>query len=79
VKINGMPPATLGSTATNTPPRIPIGGTFVNPPTTKATIVKGSAIVMINGEPAARLVIPRSPATTPLRCRPGPWSPSATC
>jgi uncharacterized Zn-binding protein involved in type VI secretion len=55
VFINGMPAATLGSTATNLPPHIPIGGTFVNPPTNKATIIKGSAIVMINGKPAARL------------------------
>jgi uncharacterized Zn-binding protein involved in type VI secretion len=54
VKINGMAAATLGSTASNTPPHVPIGGTFVNPPTNKATIIKGSAIVMINGKPAAR-------------------------
>lgn len=54
VKINGMPAATLGSTASNLPPHVPIGGTFVNPPTNKATIIKGSAIVMINGKPAAR-------------------------
>jgi uncharacterized Zn-binding protein involved in type VI secretion len=55
VFINGRPAATLGSTATNLPPHIPIGGTFVNPPTNKATIIKGSAIVKINGKPAARL------------------------
>lgn len=52
--IQGRPAATLGSTATNMPPHIPIGGTFVNPPTNKATIVSGSAIVLINGKPAAR-------------------------
>jgi uncharacterized Zn-binding protein involved in type VI secretion len=54
VMIQGRPAATLGSTATNMPPHIPIGGTFVNPPTNKATIVSGSAIVLINGKPAAR-------------------------
>lgn len=54
VKIMGMPAATLNSTATNTPPHIPIGGTFVKPPSNKATIIKGSATVNINGKPAAR-------------------------
>jgi uncharacterized Zn-binding protein involved in type VI secretion len=54
VLIGGMPAATLNSTATNTPPHIPIGGTFVNPPLNRATIVKGSATVTINGKPVAR-------------------------
>jgi uncharacterized Zn-binding protein involved in type VI secretion len=54
VFINGMPAATLGSTATNTPPHIPPAGAFVNPPTNQATIISGSPIVMINGKPAAR-------------------------
>ena len=54
VKIMGMPAATLNSTATNTPPHIPIGGTFVKPPSNKATIIKGSATVNINNKPAAR-------------------------
>ena len=54
VKIMGMPAATLNSTATNTPPHIPIGGTFVKPPSNKATIIKGSATVNINGKHAAR-------------------------
>lgn len=55
VKIMGMPAATMGSTASNTPPHIPIGGTFVKPPMNKGTIIKGSATVMINGKPAARM------------------------
>jgi len=55
VKIGGMFAATLGSTATNTPPHIPIGGTFVIPPTNQATIIRGSATVMINNKPAARM------------------------
>ncbi|PYQ41970.1 MAG: hypothetical protein DMF77_14455 [Acidobacteria bacterium] len=54
VKIGGASAATVDSTATNTPPHIPIGGTFVNPPSNKATIVTGSATVTINGKAAAR-------------------------
>jgi uncharacterized Zn-binding protein involved in type VI secretion len=54
VNIQKMPAATLNSTATNTPPHIPIGGTFVKPPTNKATIITGSATVFINKKPAAR-------------------------
>ena len=45
VNIEGRPAATLGSTATNTPSHIPIGGTFVNPPRNQATIFLGSATV----------------------------------
>lgn len=55
VKIGGMPAATLGSTADNLPPHIPQGGPFQKPPTNKATIIKGSATVMINKKPAARM------------------------
>lgn len=54
VKIQGMPAATVNSTATNTPPHIPQGGTFVKPPLNRATIIKGSATVFINNKPAAR-------------------------
>ncbi len=54
VKIMGMPAATVNSTATNTPPHIPQGGTFVKPPSNRATIIKGSATVFINNKPAAR-------------------------
>lgn len=54
VKIQGMPAATVNSTATNTPPHIPQGGTFVKPPSNRATIIKGSATVFINNKPAAR-------------------------
>lgn len=55
VVIMGMPAATVGSTATNEPPHIPIGGEFQDPPTNQATIVSGSGTVMINGKPAARM------------------------
>jgi len=54
VKINGLPAATVGSTATNTPPHIPQGGTFVIPPTNQGQISIGSTTVLINKEPAAR-------------------------
>jgi uncharacterized Zn-binding protein involved in type VI secretion len=54
VNIEGRAAATLNSTATNTPPHIPQGGTFVNPPKNRATIIKGSLTVSINGKPAAR-------------------------
>jgi uncharacterized Zn-binding protein involved in type VI secretion len=54
VKIEGKPAATLNSTATNTPPHVPQGGTFVNPPKNRAQISTGSATVFINNKPAAR-------------------------
>ena len=54
VKIGGAYAATVDSTATNTPPHIPIGGTFINPPSNRARISKGSQSVSINGKAAAR-------------------------
>lgn len=54
VKIQNQAAATVGSTATNTPPHIPIGGTFVNPPTNQGRITTGSGTVFINNKPAAR-------------------------
>jgi uncharacterized Zn-binding protein involved in type VI secretion len=54
VMVMGLPAATQGSTATNTPPHVPIGGTFVRPPMNRSTIHTGSATVRINGKPAAR-------------------------
>jgi uncharacterized Zn-binding protein involved in type VI secretion len=55
VKVQGQFAATVGSTATNTPPHIPLGGSFVIPPTNQATILAGSATVFINNKPAARM------------------------
>jgi uncharacterized Zn-binding protein involved in type VI secretion len=56
VKIEGKAAATVGSTATNSPSHIPSGGpSFQVPPTNKGNIMKGSATVMINGKPAARI------------------------
>ena len=54
VKIGGQFAATVDSTATNTPSHIPIGGTFVKPPSNKATILTGSTTVQINNKAAAR-------------------------
>jgi uncharacterized Zn-binding protein involved in type VI secretion len=54
VKIMGMPAATAGSTATNIPPHIPMGGPFQKPPSNKGTIQMGSVTVKINGKMAAR-------------------------
>jgi uncharacterized Zn-binding protein involved in type VI secretion len=56
VKIMGMPAATVGSTADNTPPHIPTppGTTFQKPPVNKGTIRLGSQTVRINGKAAAR-------------------------
>jgi uncharacterized Zn-binding protein involved in type VI secretion len=54
VNIMGMPAAMKDSTATNTPLHLPLGGTFVKPPTNRGSIVVGSATVFINGKPAAR-------------------------
>jgi uncharacterized Zn-binding protein involved in type VI secretion len=57
VMISKMAAATLGSQASNTPSHIPTppGTSFVVPPMNKATINKGSATVMINKKPAARM------------------------
>ena len=56
VNIMSMPAATVTSTAQNTPPHLPMppGMAFVVPPTNTATIIMGSATVMINNKPAAR-------------------------
>ena len=57
VKIMSMPAATVGSTATNTPPHFPTppGTLFQVPPTNRGTIMIGSGTVMVNGKPAARM------------------------
>jgi len=55
VNIMSLPAATVDSTATNTPAHVPIGGSFQTPPSNKATIIKGSSSVNINGKAAARM------------------------
>jgi uncharacterized Zn-binding protein involved in type VI secretion len=54
VRIEGQPAALQGSTATNTPTHLPQGGPFQQPPRNRATVLRGSGTVFINGRPAAR-------------------------
>lgn len=54
VKIEGQFAATVGSTATNTPAHLPIGGLFVNPPRNQGRVIEGSATVLINNKLATR-------------------------
>jgi uncharacterized Zn-binding protein involved in type VI secretion len=54
VRIERRAAATVGSVAANVPPHVPIGGSFVKPPSDKGAVTKGSASVRINGRPAAR-------------------------
>jgi uncharacterized Zn-binding protein involved in type VI secretion len=63
VKIEGSPAAVVGSTADNSPAHTPTlpGQSFQKPPANKATVLKGSETVLINGKPAARM---GDPATT---------------
>lgn len=56
VNIMGMPAATIGSVAQNTPPHIPTppGTSFQKPPKNQGVIKLGSQTVLINGASAAR-------------------------
>ncbi len=56
VNIMGLPAATVGSTADNTPAHIPTppGTAFQKSPSNKATIKIGSTTVKFNGKAAAR-------------------------
>ena len=56
VKIENLAAATVGSTATNTPPHIPTppGVSFSSPPKNQGKITIGSTTVKINGKAAAR-------------------------
>ncbi|EWM17582.1 PAAR domain-containing protein [Kutzneria sp. 744] len=71
VTIGGMPAATVGSTATNSPPHVPQGGPFQVPPTNQGTVTQGSSSVMINNKPAARV---GDPVTTCNDPAPSPTS-----
>jgi uncharacterized Zn-binding protein involved in type VI secretion len=57
VNIGGLPAATIGSIATNTPPHIPTppGVSFQVPPTNKGNVTGGSTTVLIGGKGAARV------------------------
>lgn len=66
VRINGRAAALRDSGATNTPPHVPIGGTFVTPPSNRASIVLGSTTVLINGKQAARAGDPANTCDDPV-------------
>jgi uncharacterized Zn-binding protein involved in type VI secretion len=55
VNIAGQPAALVGSTASNTPPHVPMGPSFQSPPKDKGRITKGSGTVFINGKAVARM------------------------
>lgn len=55
VNIEGKPAATQGSTATNSPSHIPMGGPFQSPPANKGEVLLGSTTVFVNGKPLARM------------------------
>lgn len=54
VNFDGKPAATQGSTATNSPSHIPMGGPFQSPPQNKGEVLMGSGTVFVNGKPVAR-------------------------
>jgi uncharacterized Zn-binding protein involved in type VI secretion len=66
VLINGRGAALQDSGATNTPPHVPIGGSFVSPPSNRASIVMGSSTVLINGKQAARAGDPANTCNDPV-------------
>lgn len=55
VNIEGQPAAVVGSTASNTPPHVPMGPSFQSPPNDKGKITRGSGTVFINGKAVARM------------------------
>lgn len=55
VMIEGKAAAVEGSTASNSPGHVPIGGPFQQTPADRATIQSGSGSVFINGRAAARM------------------------
>lgn len=55
IQVEDQPLALQGSTASNTPEHLPAAGPFQKSPTNKATIQMGSATVVANDKPVARL------------------------
>ncbi|HET9517956.1 MAG TPA: PAAR domain-containing protein [Actinoplanes sp.] len=56
VLVNGLPAAVQGSVAQNLPPHVaPPPATFSRPPTNLGRVVLGSATVLVNGKPLARV------------------------
>jgi uncharacterized Zn-binding protein involved in type VI secretion len=68
VLVNGLGAATVGSVAVNQPPHVPTppGTSFLRPPTNRGTVQSGSATVLVNGRPAARLGDPVRTCNDPV-------------
>lgn len=54
VLVDDAEAATLGSKARNTPPHVPMGGSFKSPPSNEATVKAGSSTVLADNRPIAR-------------------------
>jgi uncharacterized Zn-binding protein involved in type VI secretion len=54
VYLDGEPVAIVGSVADNTPPHIPIGGSFQSPPSNRGTVVQGSTTVFADEKGVVR-------------------------
>ena len=50
VFVNGLPRARAGTRCMLSPPHVPVGGTFVMPPTNEAEMQQGSATVLADGD-----------------------------
>lgn len=67
VLINGLPAATQGSVAQNSPPHLaPPPATFSKPPSNQGLVLIGSATVLVNGKPLARLGDPVATCNDPV-------------
>jgi RHS repeat-associated protein len=58
VKVNGLPRAKAGTSGQALPPHIPMGGTFVKPPTNESETFLGSATVAADGDPLVYAGLP---------------------
>ncbi len=58
VYVNGIPRAQAGSAGKNLPVHIPIGGTFIKPIGNECEVFMGSATVLVEGSPFARMGMP---------------------
>jgi uncharacterized Zn-binding protein involved in type VI secretion len=57
VQITGKPAVVMGNSGINTPPHVGLhpADPFMAPPTQQGNVIKGSATVLIGGQPAARM------------------------
>ena len=68
VLVDGRGAATVGSVAINQPPHVPTppGTSIIRPPSNRGTVQSGSAAVLINGRPAARVGDPVRTCNDPV-------------